>query len=209
MSSRRQVVIVAVAACAAVAVAVAAFAQGVAPPPPVPVKVVPEGIDFTAEALKVLGSLATIIVSAIAVEIRGVVKDKAAQDSLISVLEHGSAFVVNKTAGALKNTPLTVHLASPMAADLVRYAKDLAPKAIDRLGIDDVQLAKMAIARLPNVNGSIDDKEIHDIAAKATGRAQAPPPDLAALAVELAPLIRDALAKQQGQAGQPQGSGAA
>jgi len=198
--SLRYSTIVAVSVVCAAAVAAAAVAQA---PPPVPVHIVDPNatVDLTAEALKVLGSLATVVVSAIAVEIRSVVKDKAAQQTLIGLLERGSSFVVNKTAGALKNQPLSVNLASPMAADLVRYAKEYAPGALKRLGIDDVQLTKMAIAHLPNVNGGIDDKEINAIAAAATGKAPPAPTDLGAIAAALVPLVKEAIAKDRAAPG--------
>lgn len=176
-------------ALALLAVPVAALAQAAFP---AIAAATPTAVDFSAEALKLVGIVATTIISWATIEVRKVVKDKAAQDTVIAALKHGGAYVVNRTAGALKDRPLTVDLASPMAADLVRYVKSTVPGALKRLGVTDVGLAKLAIAHLPGVDGKLDDNEVNVIAAAATGK----PPvagtlaaDAGAIAEQLGPAI--------------------
>ena len=86
---------------------------------------------------------------------------EAQRDRLIAALEHGSAFLVNRTAGALKDHPLTLTLASPMAADLVRYAKATVPGALARLGVDDVALTKLGLVQPETLEAL---KEVHSAA---------------------------------------------
>lgn len=100
-------------------------------------------------------------------------KDQAAKDTVLKAIKNGVSFGLNKVDGALAGKPLNVQLGSSVATQAVKYAMALVPDAAKRLGLNEASLAKIAVAKLPGVEGHISDEAINGIAAAATGRAVA------------------------------------
>lgn len=105
--------------------------------------------------------------------VQGHLKDQAAKDTVLRAIENGVSFGLNKVDGALAGKPLTVNLGSAVATQAVKYVMNLVPNAAKRLGLDEAALAKIAVAKLPGVEGHISDEAVNGIAAAATGRAMA------------------------------------
>lgn len=129
--------------------------------------------DFTS----IVTALAQLAIPMIGTVIYGLLqshlKDQAAKDTVLKAIENGVSFGLNKVDGALAGRPLTVQLGSSVATQAVKYAMALVPDAAKRLGLNEASLAKIAVARLPGVEGHISDEAINGIAAAATGRAVA------------------------------------
>jgi hypothetical protein len=152
-------------------------------------------VDLAPLLQLVVQSLLVVVASVAAYFIQGHMKDDNARRTVLTAIENGVQFGMNKVNGALMGRPLDVQLGSSVAAQAVKYATTLVPDALARLGLGPEQLAKLAVAKLPAVDGHMSDDAIGEIAGVASGRI-APPAktDTAALVVELAPLLEQLIA---------------
>lgn len=171
---------------AAIAVA-AADTVAVAPAAPSTVVDVASLVSGLAQLIFVIaGSVAAAIVNKH-------VKDADARKTILAALDNGVAYGMNKVEGALAGRPLTVNLGSAVAAQAVRYAQATVPDKLARLDLDAAHIAKIAVAKLPGVDGAITDADLAGIVAAAKGNAPPLPPagDLAAQVIKI---IRQGLA---------------
>lgn len=147
------------------------------------------GVDLAPLLQTLIQLIAGVVVSVGVYFIQGHIKDDNARRTVLTAVENGVSFGMNKVNGALAGHPLNVPLGSSVAAQAVKYALSQVPDALDRLGIDEAKLAKMAIAKLPAVEGHISDDQISEIAAVAQGQAPAARTNPADLALALEPLL--------------------
>ncbi len=122
---------------------------------------------FADAAIPVIGMLIYYL-------LQGHLKDTAARTAVLGAIENGVQFGMNKVDGALAGKPLNVQIGSDVAAHAVRYALDLVPDAAKRLDLSPTKLAKIAVAKLPGVEGAIGSDVIAGIAAAANGEAVKP-----------------------------------
>lgn len=91
--------------------------------------------------------------------------------ALTGILEKAVGFGLNAVAGATANKNLNINLgtstAAMVAATALKYAQQFGPQAIAHFGLDEKSVAKMIVARLPGVDGTIDDTTLNQIVATA------------------------------------------
>lgn len=121
------------------------------------------------------------------------IKDQDAKAAVLRAIENGVSFGMNKVDGALKGRPLSVNLGSSVATQAVKYVLDRVPDAAKRINLDAAGLAKIAVAKLPGVEGHISDEAVNGIAAAATGNAVATGGDMSKLVESLGPVIQSAV----------------
>lgn len=162
-------------------------------------------VDFTQWVSMGSQAILTALGAAVAAFAHKYIADKDAREKIMSAVTNGVAFAQNKIDGTLADHPVKVQVASPVAAVAINYVKSMVGDSVARLGLNDVQLAKLAIAKIPGIEGEVTDAQIHAIAAVASGQAAPPPPPAAAdlagdLVKELGPsiaaLVRQAVADE-------------
>jgi hypothetical protein len=121
------------------------------------------------------------------------VKDERARRIVLAAIDNGVSAGMNSVDGALKGHPLNVALGSAVAAQAVKYAQATVPDALAHLGLDTAHITKIAVAKLPGVDGAIGDDALKSIVAAANGKPP-PMPATSDLAVQIIDLVRGAIA---------------
>jgi hypothetical protein len=98
------------------------------------------------------------------------VKDQNARDAILNVFEKAVGFGINVVSEASKDRTMSVNVGSSVVANGLRYALAQAPDALKRFGFDEVGIARALWARLPNVQGEVNDQTFNSIVAAATGK---------------------------------------
>lgn len=96
------------------------------------------------------------------------IKNKDARDAIVLIAEKAVSFGLNAVAGATKDKPLNVNVGSSVVATALKYVNQFGPEVVAKFGLDQASLAKMLVARLPGVDGQIDDATIARIVATAS-----------------------------------------
>lgn len=128
-------------------------------------------VDFAPLVSSLAQLLFVVVATAIAAYAQKHVKNADARTKILAAIDNGVAFGMNRVGGALAGKTLDVNLGSSVAAQAVRYAMATVPDAVAHLGLDEAHLAKIAVAKLPAVDGEISDDAIHSIVTAAGGHA--------------------------------------
>lgn len=182
------------AACAAVEfIAIPALAQFAQPGTTMQVGTSAVGsvVDLAPMLMVIVEILATLALVAAAWFIFRHVTNQDARNALLSVAEKAVAFGINATNGALKDKTMSVNLGSSVVATAMKYALNAAPDALKKFGWDDKTLARALWARLPGVDGGLDDATLNQIVAAGSGTA--PAGSLVNAAAVSAPALAEAL----------------
>lgn len=135
------------------------------------------------------------ILSVLGYWLQGHVKDENARKAILDAAENGVNHAINRIDTAAKDGSMSVPVASGVTAMAARYALEMVPGAIKRLGMDEKSVTKLVIAKLPGVTGEITDQNIDFIASRISGKpSTAPPPtDYSLLVADLTAGMKQAM----------------
>jgi hypothetical protein len=133
--------------------------------------------------------LGTVVIGIAAWWLNGHVSNENTRKAILDAAENAMAHAVQRVDAAtkdgvqVKDVPALISFAYP-------YMQNAVGDALKKQSMSPRKVIDLLVAKAPQIDGSITDTQLNQIAAVASGTAPPPNADLNALSAELAPLVK-------------------